>query len=147
MAAESLTRPVSKLYDEDFVAWATETARLLREGRFDEIDVEHLVEEVEDMANRYKHELRSRLRVLIRHLLKWQQQPGNRSRSGRSTIVGQRAEIQDLLERSPSLRRELRESVVRTYGNAIKRASIETGLSEDSFPRECPFSPDQILDD
>ena len=146
MGAKSLTRPVSKLYDEDFVAWASETARLLRAGRFDKIDVGHLAEEVEDMANRDRRELLSRLRVLILHLLKWQQQPEKRSRSWKSTIVAQRAELKDLLDPSPSLRQILPESVVRTYRDAIERASIETGLPEDSFPGQCPFSPEQILD-
>src|SRR2546426_519054 len=112
MGAKSLTRPASKLYDEDFVAWASETARLLRSGRFDKIDVEHLAEEVEDMANRDKRELASRLRVLILHLLKWQQQPGKRSRSWRATIATQRAELKDLLDQSPSLRRVLPGSVL-----------------------------------
>ncbi len=40
----------------------------------------------------------------------------------------------------------MRESFARTYGDAVERASIETGLSEDSFPRQCPFSADQVLD-
>ncbi len=147
MATESLTQPAGNLYDDDFVAWASETARLLREGRFNEIDMEHLVEEVEDIANRYKQELRSRLRVLIRHLLKWQQQPEKRSRSWMATIVTQRTQIRDVLEGSPSLRRLLAKSIARVYPDAVKLASVETGLSERSFPRECPFSADQILDD
>ncbi len=32
MSAESLSRPAAKLYEEDFVAWALETARLPREA-------------------------------------------------------------------------------------------------------------------
>ncbi len=146
MGAESLTRPAGKLYDKDFVAWASETARLLREGRFREIDVEHLAEEVEDMAGRDKRELLSRLTVLMSHLLKWQQQSGKRSRSWMSTIATQRRELKRLLEQSPSLRAVLRQSVTRVYSDGVEQASIETGLPEDSFPRECPFSLDQILD-
>ena len=57
MGAKSLVQPVTKLYDEDFVVWASETARLLREGRFEEIDVENLVEEVEAMAGRDQREV------------------------------------------------------------------------------------------
>ncbi len=36
----------STVYDEDFVQWTAETARLLRERRFDQIDVEHIKLEV-----------------------------------------------------------------------------------------------------
>lgn len=146
MATESLTRPVSKLYDDDFVAWASETARLLREGRFGEIDIENLAEEVEAMAGRDRREMASRLTILMMHLLKWQQQPGKRSSSWRSTIATQRAELQRLLKQSPSLRREVPQSVTEVYEDAVEQASIDTGIPEDSFPRECPFSPDQILD-
>ena len=63
--------PVSDEYDTDFYAWALHNAQLLRERRFSELDVEHLIEELEDMGNN-KQELTSRFIVLIGHLLKWE---------------------------------------------------------------------------
>ncbi len=147
MGARSLVRPARPLYDQDFVVWASETARLLREGRFEEIDVQNLAEEVEAMANRDRRELVSRLSVLIQHLLKWQRQPGRRSRSWQSTIATQRAELEHLFRQSPSLRRDVPESVREAYAPAVKLASIETGLAARGFPAECPFSAAQILDD
>src|SRR5947209_4622481 len=104
MGAESLSRPVANLYEEDFVAWADETTRLLREGRLDQIDIEHVAEESEGLANRDRHELVSRLTVLVHHLLKWGWQPQKRSGSWKLTISTQRTEIEDQLENSPSLR-------------------------------------------
>ena len=145
MRAKSLSQAAT-LYEDDFAAWASETARLLREGRFGEIDVEHVAEEIEGMANRDKRELMSRLRIQVLHLLKWQHQPEKRSRSWRATIVSQRAELADLLEQSPSLKRAVSELAVRGYRDAVEQASAETGLSADSFPGECPFSPAQLLD-
>ncbi len=144
VGAKSAIRPVSRPYDEDFVLWATETARLLREGRLDAIDIEHLAEEVEDMANRDKRELLSRLTVLVQHLLKWQWQPGKRSKSWQTTLVTQRTELKRLFEQSPSLRRSLSESLAKAYPDAARLAAIETGLA---LPSECPFSPMQILDE
>jgi hypothetical protein len=146
MGAKSLIRPASALYDEDFAAWAIEMARLLRARRLDDIDIEHLAEEIEDLANRDRRELLSRARAILKHLLEWQYQPEKRSRSWRSTIAAQRAEIDQLLEQSPSLRQALPASAPRVYRDAVTAASIETGLPEGSFPRECPFSPEQILD-
>ena len=85
-------KPASaSLYDEDFAVWTAETARLLRAGRFDEVDIEHVAEEIEDMGKRDKRELHSRLTVLILHLLKWKWQPEKKSASWGSTIVTQRA--------------------------------------------------------
>jgi len=146
MAAEPLTRPAGKLHEEDFVEWAAETARLLRSGRFDQVDIEHLAEEVEAMAGRDRRELDSRLEVLIHHLLKWQQQIEKRSGSWESTIISQRAAIRRLFEQSPSLRRRLAESVTAVYGDAVKEAAAETGLPVGSFPGACPFSAAEILD-
>ena len=53
MGAKPLVRPTAKLYDEDFGLWTAEAARLLREGRFAEIDVEHVAEEIEDMGKNH----------------------------------------------------------------------------------------------
>src|SRR5712692_5620366 len=129
MGAKSLIRPSAKLYDEDFAEWATETARLLRAGRFDEIDIDHVAEEIEDMAKRDKRELLSRLTVLIKHLLKWQHQASHRSGSWESTIITQRAELEQLFEQSPSLRRAVRTSVAQIYQDAVAEAAAETSLA------------------
>src|SRR5713226_7348754 len=126
MGAKSLIRPSTELYDEDFVVWAIETARLLRARRFDEIDVEHAAEEIEDMAKRDKRELLSRLRVLIKHLLKWQHQADHRSGSWESTIITQRAELEHLFEQSPSLRRAVPASTAEVYRDAVAEAIVET---------------------
>ncbi len=145
MGAETLVKPLSQLYEQDFVAWLEETARLLREGRWDQVDVEHMVEEVEGMANRDRRELMSRLRALILHLLKWRCQPEKRSGSWRSTVIEQRSRLEGLLEQSPSLKRTLPEMAGQVYPAAVQRASGETGLPVKSFPPECPFSVDEIL--
>ncbi|HEX3954075.1 MAG TPA: DUF29 domain-containing protein [Stellaceae bacterium] len=73
-------------YDEDFVEWTVEQTRLLRTGALSEIDIENLAEEIESMGRSTRRELRSRLAGLLTHLLKWQYQPGFRSRSWAGTI-------------------------------------------------------------
>lgn len=134
------------LYDQDFTAWCDETARLLRAGRFTDVDVQNLIEEVEAMAGNQRREVSSRLRVLIVHLLKWDKQPGKRSTSWISTLATQRDDLEDVLEQSPSLRRTLQDAVTKMYPRAVRLASIQTGLPKNVFPPECPYSLDQILD-
>jgi len=147
MSAKPLeSATLNGLYDQDFVFWCEETARLLRAGQLGEIDVENLIEEVEAMAGSQRHEVRSRLRVLIGHLLKWDKEPEKRSRSWLSTITTQRTEIEDLFEQSPSLRRSLPESVAKAYPTAVRDVTVETGLAKSDFPSECPYSLDQIMD-
>jgi Domain of unknown function DUF29 len=67
MGARTLKPRTASLYDQDFVAWTSETARLLRADRFDQTDIEHVAEEIEDMGKRDKRELHSRLTVLLLH--------------------------------------------------------------------------------
>jgi hypothetical protein len=146
LSSRALKPHARRLYDEDFAAWSAATARLLRSRRWTEVDLEHLAEEVEDMGRSQARERSSRLRVLLAHLLKWQAQPQKRSRSWRATMDEQRTELRDLFRQSPSLRHQLEESLQEVYLDAVRAASIETGLATRAFPRECPFSVEQILD-
>jgi len=77
-------------YDRDVVAWANEQAALLRGGRFSELDIEHIADEVEDVGKSEQRELVSRMAILLAHLLKWQFQPERRGRSWLNTIKNQR---------------------------------------------------------
>lgn len=147
MDVKTLTRSRIEPYDEDFACWAAETARLLRERCFAEIDVEHLAEEIEDMGKNQRRELFSRLTVIIHHLLKWQQQPEQRSGGWKATVVTQRAELGRLIEHSPSLQRQLGTAVAEVYRHAARAAAAETGLPLSAFPSECPFTAEQILEE
>jgi hypothetical protein len=98
---------MGNLYDIDVIAWAAEQAELLRSGRYSELDVANLVEEIEDVAKREKRELESRTAILIAHLLKWQLQPARRGRSWLTTIQNQRRHIERLIRRTPSLKHML----------------------------------------
>lgn len=135
------------LYDTDFAEWARYNAELLRTGRISEADLEHLAEEVEDLSNRKRDELESRLTRLLQHLLKWQDQPLKRGTSWRATIFEQRYRIQRLLKQNPSLRREVAALLDEAYPLAVKRASFETGYPEGVWPPKCPWEPDRLLDE
>jgi hypothetical protein len=137
----------SDLYEADVVAWAEAQAEALRAGRLDDLDLANLAEEIQGLADRDRRELRSRLRVLVMHLLKWQHQPDQRSHSWDATIDAQRADLDDLLESSPSLRREVPDALAKVYPRAARSAAKETGLPPATFPETCPFAPDQILGD
>lgn len=135
------------LYQKDYYGWLQENARLIREGRFSEIDAENIVEELESMGKSEKRELSSRLTVLLMHLLKWQHQAVKRSTSWRNTIAVQRIDVQELLEDSPSLKSEIADKIAVAYEKAKLAAEVETGIEKNNFPPECPFSLEQILDE
>ena len=132
-------------YEEDFYAWTLEQARLLRAGDLSAIDVVNLAEEVESLGRRDRRELRSRLTVLLMHLLKWSKQPGLRSRSWSGTIREQRRQIEQILDDSPSLRGFAGETLAGAYDDARRNAVAETGLAETEFPAVSPFTADDVL--
>jgi Domain of unknown function DUF29 len=134
-------------YEDDLFAWTQEQAALLRAHAVDAIDWENLAEEIESMGGRDRRELKSRLRVILLHLLKWQAQPALRGSSWRKSLRTQRRKVRDLLAQSPSLRRELPGLVHEAYADAIKDAVDETGLRADTFPGGCPYAPEDVLDE
>ena len=83
----------SDLYETDFYTWTVEQAQFLRDGAWDSLDIQNLAEEIETLGKQDRRELRNGLRVLIGHLLKWEYQPGKRSRSWSNTIYEQRYQI------------------------------------------------------
>lgn len=138
---------ISDLYEQDIHAWTQQTAELLRQHRFQEIDIEHLVEELETMGRRDRQELVSRLKILLGHLLKWQYQPQHRSSSWRGSILEQRLRIRDLLQDVPSLKPFLAEAASAAYGDGARLASKETGLPLAQLPAALPYALDPLLDD
>jgi hypothetical protein len=132
-------------YESDFSAWALHNAQLLREGKFAELDVEHLIEELEDMGNN-RQELANRFIILIAHLLKWEYQPNNRSSSWNGSINEQRVRITRLIRNKPSLKPSLLHAIVDAYDDAVELASDDTGLAKSIFPTTCPYSLEQLLE-
>jgi hypothetical protein len=137
---------LSGLYDEDFFDWTRVNAELLRAGRFDQADIEHIAEEIEDMGKRDLRELNNRIQVLLIHLLKCQLQPEEKSRSWEQTITEQRRKLDQVLRDSPSLRIRVQPNLPLNYRKAVQFAAIETHLPLNLFPGECPFAVEQILD-
>ncbi|MBF0592607.1 MAG: DUF29 domain-containing protein [Nitrospirae bacterium] len=134
------------LYEVDFYQWAFHNADLLRQGRFTEIDLENIVEELEDMARSNKRELFSRLKVLIMHLLKWQYQPELRCGSWSVTIDNQRTDIELLLEDSPSLKHNIDTIIAKGFIAAKIGFGFETGISTKELPETCPYTLEQLMD-
>lgn len=135
-------------YDQDFHAWLQQQVALLKAGRLHELDVAHLVEEIESMGASERRELLSRLQVLILHLLKYQYQPARRGKIWLLTITHQRTAIERLLEQSPSLERLLTPLMIQSvYEKAMREAIIETDLDRYIFPIDCSYSLEQLLDE
>lgn len=133
-------KKTNDLYEQDFYLWTQNTAKKLKENKFNEIDIANLIEEIESMGRSEKRELKNRLILLLMHLLKWHYQPEKRSESWRTTITEQRICIEGLLEDSPSLKPLLSEVFEDCYQKARLKAADETGIKLNFFPKESPFT-------
>lgn len=138
----SLQRPTTshqQLYNADFAQWITQATLLLQQGKFDELDIENLIEEVEDLGKRDRRALCSNLEIVLLHLLKWQFQPEQRSASWRGSIREHRRQITRILKDSPSLNAYLQQEYEDCYIGARLQAADETGSPLNTFPPECPY--------
>lgn len=138
--------PRKGLYERDYYTWALEQARALRAHSTEALDWENLAEEVEGLARTEARELRSRLEVLLVHLLKWRYQPDKRSTSWRLTIREQRRRVAQVIDENPGLMSTREASVTAAYEIARLVAARETRLAEKTFPPGSPWSFEQISD-
>lgn len=144
------------LYDEDFVRWTEVQAEGLRRaaglGSNLPLDWNNLAEEVESLGRSQRRELRSRIAVIIEHLLKLAHSPSAGLRYGWIETVGrERREVERLLEDSPSLRGEI-DRLVALEGPRttafVADLLIRRGEATRSFASEqAAFTAGQVLGD
>ena len=139
---------MSKLYESDFRLWAKETAQLLREHRFKEIDLDALIEEVEGLARADEHAIESQLERLIEHLLKLGYSTGRlleeNERGWILSVVNARLKVAQRIKRVPSLRRYPEDILTEVYEVGRNEAGKTVDL--EFLPLECPWSVSQLLD-
>lgn len=137
--------PLRAEYERDIYSWTQEQARLLREGRWDLVDRDNVAEEIESLGRTEFNRLESALRVLLLHMLKWDHQPQQRSRSWVLSVAAQRIEVEDVLADNPGLKPRVGEALGRAYRKARLEAAKETGLDVAEFPETCRYSFDETI--
>lgn len=149
---------VKTLYDEDFLLWSKQQAEALRGvahgGSNQELDWENLAEEIESLGVSQKTALRSQVRRIVRHLLKLQFSPAADPRRGWFEPVNDaRSEIEDLLETSPSLSRDVNGAIPTAHRHALKLAINDLEKHGELDPdvlariRSTSYTADQIIGD
>jgi hypothetical protein len=144
--AKQATDVDAGIYERDFNLWVEEQVRLLRAGRLQQLDVVHLIDEIEDLGIHEKKAVQSNLVVVLKHLLKYQYQQRRRSRSWLSSIAEHRRRLRNDLATSPSLSPYARECFEQCYQDGRRQALIETGLSSGELPEASPYTIEQALD-
>jgi len=159
------TQSLKELYEKDFYLWVQENLRLLKNKEYDLVDWENLLEEIEDMGQRYLDSAISFMAVILEHLYKWENFR-YREYIGHSwikSIYNARNELEGIFRRHPSVKAKAqeRENIQSAWEWAVYRlinwfkepqnhdlAKKYFGRlpTEENFPKECPYSFQQIME-
>ncbi|WP_428540138.1 DUF29 domain-containing protein [Rhodopila sp.] len=142
-------------YEADILVWTEHQAALLRRRAAGELvneadlDWTNIAEEIESVGRSERSVLSSRVRTIIEHLAKLEASPASKPRIGwQETVLRCRADIDALLQATPSLRRELDETVANELGRALRLAAASMKLHCEA-PRialeDIRFSSEQVL--
>lgn len=140
------------LYEEDIAAWALDQSDALRTGTWEDLDITHLLKELEALRDRYLSELENRLRTLLEHLLKLAYAPPHirhdNQRVWRLTCTESRRRLWRRLLRTPSLEPDLRGMLEGAYDDArLEVLQRLEDLDDDALPETCPWTLDEVRRD
>ncbi|GIX42346.1 MAG: hypothetical protein KatS3mg129_2079 [Leptospiraceae bacterium] len=133
-------REIQKLYEEDFYLWIKTQIELLKEKRWELIDIENLIEELESMGRSEIRSLASYIGILFAHLYKWDQFPEKRTRSWMNSILYSRKDILKLLKKQPSLKSKLNEAIEDGWDEAKKIIVKDTDIDYRTLPDNSPYT-------
>jgi Domain of unknown function DUF29 len=136
------------LYDRDVLAWSEHQAALLRRvargERLNDVDWDHVVEEIEDVGLSELNAVHSYLRQILVHLLKLHGWPELSSDAHwRGEIVAFQS---DAVRRfAPSMRQRI--DLEKIYDRAVQQIEVTRygGKSALTPPAKCPVTLDQLL--
>jgi len=148
MMSNSIQNKLKQLYEIDDYLWLEETINLLKTNNLEALDLEHLIEELESLGKRDLNKARSLSRQIIIHILflqYWQEEYQRNYRHWQGEITTFRADLNNYL--TTSLENKLDEELEAIYQTALKIVLQKTGLSFNNFPKNCPYSLQQLLDE
>ncbi|MFM6061007.1 MAG: DUF29 domain-containing protein [Microcystis panniformis] len=137
---------LKQLYELDDSQWLGETISLLRNHQFQQLDLEHLIEELEDLGKEKKNALASFLEQVIRHLLLLQygtKEAEYNTIHWQEEIYNFRTQLKRKM--TANLRNYLEEELNSIYQDALGFVKIKT-MNTVIFPSQCPYSLEQLLD-
>ena len=147
--ATRIRTPSRSLYDQDFYVWTEQQAALLRERRFEQLDLDNLIEEVEALGRAERSKVLGNARVIIEHLLKLQHSPAAEPRNKwRASVREHRRRLETDL--TPRLLQILGTELARQF--MLARSDAAAAMRDhgeeaaaDALPETCPYGLDQIM--
>lgn len=140
-----LISDLKQIYETDYEQWLEKTVKILHNRQLEQLDYEHLVEELEALGRSEKNTVESLVIQIIEHLLLyqyWQQERDYNSKHWRVEIVAFRTQLE--LRITTNLKNHLYNKLDYLYSKARKIAEVKSDLK---LPKFNPYSLEQILDE
>ena len=141
------TQANCEIYEQDYPEWLDITLSQLQNRDLENIDWEHLIEEITALGNEQRRKVESYLLRLLIHLLLYNYWKSEKDWSGRGwekEIDNFRIEL-DLLLESKVLYNHCEKIIDKIYIKARNNAIRKSQLSPEIFPETCPYSLTEIL--
>lgn len=139
----------SAMYEQDFLLWTEQQANAIRTNNLAALDKEGLLEELESMGNSERKALKSALRNVLAHLLKFQFSSAEAPRAGWIDEIQRfREDIEFQLDDEPSLKHYIDNLFLSAWPQA--KSSAERSFSKYKetpavLPKNCPYSLAQVM--
>ncbi|MEH2401162.1 DUF29 domain-containing protein [Nostoc sp.] len=147
MTTEILKSVESTLYEKDYYLWVETTLKQLENKDIENLDWQHLTEEIEALGIEQRRKVESYLKKLLIHLLLyryWETEKENCQRGWQIEITNFRDEL-EFYFRSKTLYNYSLNCLGVVYIKARRQAIQKTGLTPEIFPEQCPFTPEDIF--
>ncbi|GCL47933.1 DUF29 domain-containing protein [Microcystis aeruginosa] len=134
------------IYEIDDSLWLAETIELLKAKKFDDLDLDNLIEELEDLGNEKKFRVASLLEQIIRHFLLlqfWTRERDYNQDHWELEIVNFQIQLKRGL--TTNLRNYLQNELTNIYEDAVFFVRKNT-KNKVTFPDICPYSLEELLD-
>lgn len=141
----SVILDLKTLYEIDDSAWLEKTINLLKARKFESLDLDNLIEELEDLGSEKKRRVESLLELVIRHFLLlqyWTSERDYNKAHWESEIVSFQNQLKRYL--TTNLRHHLEQALPDIYNDA-RSYCIKKTQNTVMFPQECPFSLVHLL--
>jgi len=159
------TQPLKELYEKDFYLWVQENLRLLQEKKYDLVDWENLLEEIDGIGRSLYIAMLRQMREIMEGLYKWENfREHPEACDWVEEISKARRELEDLFEDSPSLKAiaQNKDTLQKAWKLSVRALASWLKLppnkalvvshfkgklpKEKDFPQECPYNFQQVME-
>lgn len=143
----ALASQLTLLHDQDYLLWLEATYRVLKGGWPLDLEIPHLLAELEAMGQREKQAAQQTLTRLLSYFLLYGLLSKTEPPTGpwQYLLNDHRQRLQEALELSPSLADHLEQTLPACYQAARSLAAAKADVAIALLPATCPVSLAQIL--